>query len=112
MDVAIGQGPFHSVKQTKEDPVPVISSQENDLSQDLLAFISWDEKSAEESKESKEPKKPKEPKEPKKPKEPNGLKISREKQSKESKRTQSSDAITPKRVESIQVDNFLNSVFG
>ena len=103
MDVAIGQGPFHSVKQTKEDPVPVISSQENDLSQDLLAFISWDEKSAEESKESKEPKKPKEP---------NGLKISREKQSKESKRTQSSDAITPKRVESIQVDNFLNSVFG
>lgn len=94
MDVAIGGGVFHPVKQTKEEPVQVIPSQEKDLSQDLLAFISWDEELTEN---------PKEPKEPKK---------SKEKRLKESKRTKSSDTATSKRIEGIQVDNFLNSVFG
>ena len=94
MDVAIGGGVFHPVKQTKEEPVQVIPSQEKDLSQDLLAFISWDEELTEN---------PKEPKEPKK---------SKEKRLKESKRTKSSDTATSKRIKGIQVDNFLNSVFG
>ena len=97
MDVAIGGGTFHPVQQTKEEPVQVIPSQEKDLSQDLLAFISWDEGLTE------NPKEPKEPKESKKPK---------EKRLKESKRTTSSDTATSKRIEGIQVDSFLNSVFG
>ena len=97
MDVAIGGGTFHPIQQTKEEPVQVIPSQEKDLSQDLLAFISWDEGLTE------NPKEPKEPKESKK---------SKEKRLKESKRTKSSDTATSKRIEGIQVDSFLNSVFG